>query len=86
MDNAAELSNYLPPSYKSPKEQEYIAFLWDAFETNYTHEKIPVCLPRLPHAYDELCVLQHLADQIELKNTELQMNTSENGNKLNLFN
>ena len=24
---------------KSPKEQEYIAFLWDAFETNYTHGK-----------------------------------------------
>lgn len=39
MDEAAELSNYLPISFKSPKEQEYIAFLWDAFETNYTHGK-----------------------------------------------
>lgn len=39
MEEAAELSNYLPLSYKSPKEQEYIAFLWDAFETNYTHAK-----------------------------------------------
>ena len=39
MEEAAELANYLPLSYKSPKEQEYIAFLWDAFETNYTHEK-----------------------------------------------
>ncbi len=39
MEEAAELSNYLPLSYKSPKEQEYIAFLWDAFETNYTHGK-----------------------------------------------
>jgi len=39
MDEAIELSSYLPLSYKSPKEQEYIAFLWDAFETNYTHEK-----------------------------------------------
>ena len=37
MDEAAELGNYLPLSFKSPKEQEYIAFLWDAFETNYTH-------------------------------------------------
>ena len=26
-------------SFKSPKEQEYIEFLWDAFETNYTHRK-----------------------------------------------
>ncbi len=39
MDEAAELGNYLPLSFKSPKEQEYIEFLWDAFETNYTHCK-----------------------------------------------
>lgn len=35
----AELANYLPLSFKTPKEQEYIEFLWDAFETNYTHGK-----------------------------------------------
>jgi hypothetical protein len=39
MEEAAELGNYLPLSYKSPKEQEYIAFLWDAFQTNYTYGK-----------------------------------------------
>lgn len=39
MEEAAELSNYLPLSFKTPKEQEYIEFLWDAFETNYTHSK-----------------------------------------------
>ncbi len=39
MEEAAELGNYLPLSFKSPKEQEYIEFLWDAFETNYTHGK-----------------------------------------------
>ena len=39
MDEAAELANYLPLSFKTQKEQEYIAFLWDAFETNYTHGK-----------------------------------------------
>jgi len=39
MEEAAELGNYMPLSYKSPKEQEYIAFLWDAFETNYEHGK-----------------------------------------------
>jgi len=39
MEESAELGNYLPLSFKSPKEQEYIAFLWDAFETNYTHGK-----------------------------------------------
>lgn len=39
MEEAAELGNYLPMSFKSPKEQEYIEFLWDAFNTNYTHAK-----------------------------------------------
>lgn len=39
MEEATDLANYLPLSFKSPKEQEYIEFLWDAFETNYTHGK-----------------------------------------------
>ena len=39
MEEAAELGNYLPLSFKAPSEQEYIAFLWDAFESNYTHGK-----------------------------------------------
>ena len=39
MEEAAELANYLPLSFKTPKEQEYIEFLWEAFETNYTAEK-----------------------------------------------
>jgi hypothetical protein len=39
MEEAAELANYLPLSFKTPKEQEYIEFLWGAFETNYTHGK-----------------------------------------------
>ena len=39
MEEAAELSNYPPLSFKTPKEQEYIEFLWDAFEANYTNGK-----------------------------------------------
>ena len=39
MEDSTELGNYLPLSFKSPKEQEYIEFLWEAFETNYTHGK-----------------------------------------------
>ncbi len=39
MDEALELKNYLPLSYKSVAEHDYIAFLWDAFRTNYEHEK-----------------------------------------------
>ena len=39
MEEAAELNNYLPLSFKTRSEQDYIAFLWDAFETNYTHGK-----------------------------------------------
>lgn len=53
MEEAAELGNYLPLSFKSPKEQEYIEFLWDAFEAQITGvwsrtdtwwwRKAPVC-------------------------------------------
>jgi hypothetical protein len=39
MEEAADLANYLPLSFKSPKEQEYIEFLWDAFNANYANEK-----------------------------------------------
>jgi len=49
MEEAAELADYLPlavmsrrdsiPWDKTPKEQEYIQFLWAAFETNHTHGK-----------------------------------------------
>ena len=27
------------PCNNAPNEQEYVTFLWDAFETNYTHGK-----------------------------------------------
>jgi hypothetical protein len=37
MEEAAKLSNNMPLSFKTRSDQDYIAFLWDAFETNYTH-------------------------------------------------
>ena len=37
MDEALELADYLPLSFKSPDEADYIAFLWDAFELNYNN-------------------------------------------------
>ena len=37
MEEAAELGNYLPISFKTPSEQAYIAFLWDAFVSNHDH-------------------------------------------------
>jgi len=39
MEEALELSNYLPLSFKTKSEDEYISFLWDTFETNYSAEK-----------------------------------------------
>ncbi len=39
MEESAELADYLPLSFKAPKEQEYTKFVWDAFETNHTHGK-----------------------------------------------
>ena len=35
MEEAVELGDYLPRSFNRPNEQGYVAFLWDAFETNY---------------------------------------------------
>ena len=35
MDEALNLADYLPMSFKNISEQEYIPFLWEAFETNY---------------------------------------------------
>jgi hypothetical protein len=39
MEEAGELADYMPLSFKTSTEEEYIKFLWDAFETNYTHGK-----------------------------------------------
>src|SRR5271168_3563570 len=39
MEEALELANYLPVAYKTRSEAEYIEFLWDAFESNYTNGK-----------------------------------------------
>jgi hypothetical protein len=39
MDEALELIDFLPLSYKTRSEGEYVAFLWDAFQSNYASEK-----------------------------------------------
>ena len=39
MEEAVELEKYLPLSFKSESERDYIAFLWDAFGINYEHGK-----------------------------------------------
>lgn len=47
MGKTAELANYLPLPFKTPKEQEDIAFPWDAFETNCKHGKYQFTSRRL---------------------------------------
>ena len=39
MDEALDLAEYLPISFRTSEEQEYISFLWDAFEANYSSGK-----------------------------------------------
>ena len=39
MYEALELADYLPISFKTPTEEEYISFLWEAFEGNYDGDK-----------------------------------------------
>lgn len=41
MEEAYDIFNYLPISYKSESEEKYIAFLWDSFRINYEAEKYP---------------------------------------------
>ena len=44
MAEALEMHGYLPLSYKSEGERDYIAFLWDAFNTNAQHGKYQFAL------------------------------------------
>ena len=39
MEDAYQILDYLPISYKSKSEQEYIDFLWSSFESNYQSQK-----------------------------------------------
>lgn len=39
MEEALRIHDYLPVSYANREEEEYIRFLWDAFDTNYNAEK-----------------------------------------------
>ncbi len=39
MEESFEILNYLPIRFKNRTEQEYIEFLWDSFESNYSNEK-----------------------------------------------
>ena len=39
VEEAAELANNLPLSFKTESEQKYIQFLWEAFESNYENKK-----------------------------------------------
>lgn len=39
MDDALILADYLPMSFRDPGEQEYISFLWEAFEASYGNGK-----------------------------------------------
>ena len=41
MANANELMGYLPVSFKSTEEQNYINFLWESYESNYNNGKYP---------------------------------------------
>ena len=35
MEEAGDLVDYLPISFKAPSERDYVSFLWESFETNY---------------------------------------------------
>ena len=52
MEQAQQMHDYLPLAYRNPAEAEYIAFLWETFETNYQHGNYQFALL----AYHMLCM------------------------------
>jgi len=46
MDDALELADYLPLSFKNDSEQEYIKFLWESVRVELREQEISVRLPR----------------------------------------
>jgi len=43
-EDPSEILDYLPYSFRVPQEQEYIAFLWDSFQSNYENRKYQFAL------------------------------------------
>ena len=43
-EEASEILQHLPYSFKVPQEQEYITFLWDSFQSNYENRKYQFAL------------------------------------------
>jgi len=41
MANASDILEYLPNSFKTRDEQDYINFLWESYESNYNNGKYP---------------------------------------------
>ena len=41
MANANDILAYLPNSFKTRDEQDYINFLWESYESNYNNGKYP---------------------------------------------
>ncbi|APZ53832.1 hypothetical protein [Salipiger abyssi] len=39
IEGAEKIHDYLPVSYNTAKERDYVRFLWEAFETNVEHDK-----------------------------------------------
>lgn len=64
MEEALPILEYLPNSFKEPGEQEYIQFLWDAFGSNYEHEKFQFAI--LPYHMLYMCFVYFSVWQIRL--------------------
>lgn len=57
----SRLIGHIPYALRSESEQAYIAFPWDAFETNYTHGKhkfafVAQQMRRMSFVYFNICI------------------------------
>ena len=62
MAKSEDIFQYLPKSYKSKDEENYIAFLWESYETNYNNGKYPFAYIALPHDVYELYLFPSMAN------------------------
>lgn len=68
IEEASQLESFLPISYRTPKEEEYVRFLWEAFNDNCTSGKYQFAF--LAYHMLTMCFVYFNIWQIKLINPE----------------
>ncbi len=58
MENASNILSYLPDSFKTRDEKDYINFLWESYESNYNNRKFQFSFIAFHLLFMSLCYFQ----------------------------